>query len=160
MGRNHGALHLAGFDPLGDPRDRQRAGRRPGRRHLRRDRRERRQERHRQVLRALVRPLQGSGARLERARRRLRRLLQRRGRRLDCTVEEALCERFEVRGYPTLKYFTAETGADGEAYELGRDLDSLKAFVEETLEMKCALDDRARCSEKELAYVEKMTAAS
>ena len=53
--RNHGALHLAGFDPLGDPRDRQRAGRRPGRRHLRRDRRERRQERHRQVLRALVR---------------------------------------------------------------------------------------------------------
>ena len=32
-------------------------------------------------------------------------------------MEEALCERFEVRGYPTLKYFTAETGAEGEAYE-------------------------------------------
>ena len=79
---------------------------------------------------------------------------------MDCTVEESLCERFEVRGYPTLKYFTAETGAEGEAYELGRDLDSLKAFVEETLEIKCALDDRARCSEKEVAYLEKMTAAS
>merc|ERR1719253_2164566 len=38
---------------------------------------------------------------------------------VDCMVEEALCERFEVRGYPTLKYFTAETGAEGEAYELG-----------------------------------------
>merc|ERR1719329_1894875 len=80
---------------------------------------------------------------------------------VDCTVEEALCERFEVRGSPTLKYFTAETGAEGEAYELGRDLESLKAFAEETLEIKCDVSDaQARCSAKELAYVEKMKSAS
>jgi protein disulfide-isomerase A6 len=78
---------------------------------------------------------------------------------VDCTVEEDLCARFAVSGYPTLKYFTSETGASGEAYELGRDLASLKAFVQETLEIKCALDDREKCTEKETAYLEKMTAA-
>ena len=46
---------------------------------------------------------------------------------VDCTVEESVCNDFEVRGYPTLKYFTAETGPKGEDYNSGRDLDSLKA---------------------------------
>ena len=79
---------------------------------------------------------------------------------VDCTEEEELCSKFEVRGYPTLKYFTAETGPEGAAYEQGRDLESLKEFVTETLEIKCALDDKERCTEKELTYMEKMTAAT
>ena len=48
----------------------------------------------------------------------------------------------------------------GAPYEGGRALDDLKSFVEETLEIKCAVDDVAQCSEKERAYIEKMKAKS
>ena len=79
----------------------------------------------------------------------------------DCTASgKELCDEFEVRGYPTIKYFSAETGEKGESYEGGRDLDDLKAFVEEKLEVMCdpetAEDPESKCSEKERAYVAKM----
>lgn len=74
----------------------------------------------------------------------------------DCTVEKDLCERFEVRGYPTIKYFTGETGAKGEAYNGGRDLDSLKKFVVDTLEVGCDIDEPSGCDEKELSFIEKV----
>jgi|AntAceMinimDraft_1070359.scaffolds.fasta_scaffold23123_2 thioredoxin-like negative regulator of GroEL len=75
---------------------------------------------------------------------------------VDCTVEESICSDFEVRGYPTLKYFTPETGAKGEDYTAGRDLESLKAFVDETLTVKCQLADQEKCSQKEKDYMAKM----
>lgn len=42
-----------------------------------------------------------------------------------------------MRGYPTLKYFTAETGKKGEDYKGARELQGLKAWVDENLEVKC-----------------------
>jgi len=75
----------------------------------------------------------------------------------DCTASgKDLCEEFEVRGYPTIKYFNGETGPKGTDYSGGRDFDSLKTFVEETLAKKCEVGDQKDCNEKEAKYIKKM----
>jgi len=81
---------------------------------------------------------------------------------VDCTTDggKEACSRFEVRGYPTIKYFTAETGKTGADYQGGRDLDALKTFVDDKLAKQCLLSDTADCDEKELGYIEKMKAKS
>lgn len=76
----------------------------------------------------------------------------------DCTKEQALCSDYGVQGYPTIKYFTAETGKDGADYQGGRDFSSLKKFVEDTLAKSCEVDNTENCDEKELKYIEKMKA--
>lgn len=77
---------------------------------------------------------------------------------VDCTASgEDLCEKFEVRGYPTIMYF-ANGDDKGEKYQGARDYDSLKNFVVETLEVKCDVNNPEECSEKEKTYIEKMKA--
>mmetsp|Transcript_44557 Transcript_44557/g.82647 ORF Transcript_44557/g.82647 Transcript_44557/m.82647 type:complete len:144 (-) Transcript_44557:306-737(-) len=77
---------------------------------------------------------------------------------VDCTADgQDLCEKFEVRGYPTIKYFV-DGDTNGEDYQGGRDFDSLKKHVEENLEVKCSVADPTDCSEKEKGYIEKMKA--
>ncbi len=78
----------------------------------------------------------------------------------DCTVETELCKRFDVSGYPTVKYFTSDTGAEGAAYEGGRDYDSLKKFAEESLGVGCEVADPSGCDEKEQSFIAKMKAKS
>lgn len=76
---------------------------------------------------------------------------------VDCTVHQDLCGDHEVRGYPTIKYF--KQGEDPESYNGGRDLDSLKTFVQDNLEVKCNVDaPEDGCTEKEIGYIEKMKA--
>jgi protein disulfide-isomerase A6 len=81
---------------------------------------------------------------------------------VDCTSDggKDVCEKIEARGYPTIKYFTPETGEKGESYQGGRTFDALKTFTEEKLEGGCTLGEKQAdtCSEEEIAYVEKMTA--
>merc|ERR1712093_27663 len=78
---------------------------------------------------------------------------------VDCTKEEKLCGDKGVQGYPTIKYYTAETGKEGTKYSSGRDYDSMKKFVEDELEVKCLTSDPKDCSDKEKTFMDKMKAA-
>lgn len=77
---------------------------------------------------------------------------------VDCTVESSLCGDYDVKGYPTIKYFTAESPATGSDYSGGRDFESLKKFVEDDLEVKCLLEDDSGCSDKEKDFMAKWKA--
>lgn len=79
---------------------------------------------------------------------------------VDCTVEKDLCSKYGVRGYPTIKYFTGATAADGDKYEGGRDFDSLKKFVETDLGPSCGPDNRDLCDEEQLAALDAVLALS
>ena len=46
--------------------------------------------------------------------------------KVDCTKEKAVCNRFKVRGYPTLLYFAERSMY---RYSGARDVDSLAAFA-------------------------------
>jgi protein disulfide-isomerase A6 len=73
---------------------------------------------------------------------------------------KSLCEKLEIQGFPTIKYYTAETGDAGADYEDGRDLESLKAFVADRLAEKCLVDAPAACSEREVGFIAKMRGKS
>lgn len=72
---------------------------------------------------------------------------------VDCTVEKDLCQRYGVKGYPTVKYFQEDGGTD---YKGGRDLEALEKFVQETLAKPiCNTSNKAACSAEDLAELEK-----
>lgn len=79
---------------------------------------------------------------------------------VDCTVEKSLCSKYGVKGYPTIKYFTGDTAADGDKYEGGRDYESFKKFADESLGPSCSMDNRDLCSEEQLAAMDAVAAMS
>merc|ERR1711988_857635 len=73
---------------------------------------------------------------------------------VDCTAAgKPLCDKYGVRGYPTIKYFNPPD-EEGEDYKGGRDLPALKKFVESDLGPGCSVDAKENCSEQQLKELE------
>ncbi|KAG8468081.1 hypothetical protein KFE25_007133 [Diacronema lutheri] len=72
---------------------------------------------------------------------------------VDCTVEKDLCQKYGVKGYPTVKYYQEDDGTD---YKGGRDFAALEKFVKETLSKPiCNSANKAACTPEDLAELEK-----
>lgn len=73
---------------------------------------------------------------------------------VDCTVEDELCETFEVQGFPTLHYGDVN---DVQDYQGGRDYDSLKEFAKENLEKPiCSIHNRDACEQDVKDAIDKL----
>jgi len=73
---------------------------------------------------------------------------------VDCTAAgKPLCEKYGVRGYPTIKYFNPPD-EEGEDYKGGRSLDDLKKFAANELGPGCSVDALENCSEAQKKELE------
>jgi len=64
---------------------------------------------------------------------------------VDCTAGgKSLCDKFGVRGYPTIKFFNPPD-EEGEDYKGGRDLAALKKFASTELGPGCSVDAMDNC---------------
>ena len=73
---------------------------------------------------------------------------------VDCTAAgKPLCDKYGVRGYPTIKYFNPPD-EEGEDYKGGRDLPALKKFIESDLGPGCSADTKENCSAEQLKDLE------
>lgn len=79
---------------------------------------------------------------------------------VDCTIEQDVCSKFGVKGYPTIKYFTGATAADGDSYDGGRTFDAMKQFADENLGPSCDAAHQDLCSEEALAELKVAMALS
>ena len=75
---------------------------------------------------------------------------------VDCTAEnsKSLCSKMGVKGYPTVKYFTGSSAADGDKYEGQRDLKSLTEFAKENLGPSCSYENLDLCDAEDKAYIQ------
>jgi len=75
---------------------------------------------------------------------------------VDCTIETELCQKHDVSGYPTIKYWVS---GDVHPYNGGREYDDMEKFVKETLSIPCLVSDPKDCTEKEVGFIDQMKAA-
>jgi len=77
---------------------------------------------------------------------------------VDCTAGgKPLCDKYGVRGYPTIKYFNPPD-EEGEDYKGGRDLAAMKKFAETELGPGCSVDTKENCSAEQLKDLEQYIA--
>jgi protein disulfide-isomerase-like protein len=75
---------------------------------------------------------------------------------VDCTVEQELCGKYEVRGYPSLKVFKRDGSPNGEDYNGGRDFSALQSYVAANLDEgpMCSLANKGECDAESLKVLE------
>jgi len=79
---------------------------------------------------------------------------------VDCTAAgKPLCEKYGVKGYPTIKYFNPPD-EEGEDYKGGRSLADLKKFAKNELGPGCSVDTIENCTPEQKTELEKYTAMS
>jgi thioredoxin-like negative regulator of GroEL len=81
---------------------------------------------------------------------------------VDCTQHQDLCQKYGVQGYPTIKYFTGATSAQGDSYNGGRDYDTLSKWAKENLGPSCGADNIDLCNDEQKAVIaekQKLSAA-
>jgi len=75
---------------------------------------------------------------------------------VDCTADgKDLCEKNDVRGYPTIKWGDPNDMKD---YDGGRSFADLKKFAEENLGPSCGPDNLDLCDDEKKAMIEKFQA--
>jgi protein disulfide-isomerase A6 len=74
---------------------------------------------------------------------------------VDCTEQGELCQEQGATGYPTIKYWNAESPKDGDKYQGGRDHASLVKHIKDKLERPCDVANPASCSAKETDFIAK-----
>ena len=82
---------------------------------------------------------------------------------VDCTIAESkpLCGDYGVKGFPTIKYWNADSEEQGDAYKSGRDLSALKAHVEEHLSTpRCSAAQPELCSEEQKTFLAELASMS
>jgi thioredoxin-like negative regulator of GroEL len=73
---------------------------------------------------------------------------------VDCTAGgKPLCEKFGVKGYPTIKYFNPPD-EEGEDYKGARSLADLKKFAAAELGPGCSVDTLENCSDDQKAQLD------
>jgi len=77
---------------------------------------------------------------------------------VDCTVEQDLCSKQGVQGYPTIKYGPTSNMVD---YSGGRDFDAMLEFANTNLGPSCdAGENKKLCTAEESAKIDELVALS
>jgi hypothetical protein len=74
---------------------------------------------------------------------------------VDCTAAGAdVCSKVGVSGYPTIKYYLADSPDKPQDYQGGRDLDALKKFVEKTFKAGCDTSTKESCNKNQIEVID------
>jgi len=74
---------------------------------------------------------------------------------VDCTAEgKDVCSKVGVSGYPTIKYYLADSPDKPQDYSGGRDFDALKKFTEKTFKAGCDTSTKESCNKKQIEVID------